>query len=87
MMDFEKFRQDLIDIINDCGLPVGGAYYVVKDVLRELEKVYIAEMNQVATESYTISEGAAPIKGHYEDGTELTQEQLQNLQIETKEEE
>ena len=35
------FHQELIKLINSCGLTVGTAYFVVRDVLHDLEKSYL----------------------------------------------
>ncbi len=35
------FHQQLMNLINNCGLPVGTAYFIVKDTLNELEKMYL----------------------------------------------
>lgn len=45
------FHQQLINLINNCGLQAGTAYFVVKDVLNELEKIY----NQNVQEDYQTS--------------------------------
>lgn len=42
----ERYRENLISLINNCGLNPGTAYYVLKDVLRDLEKTYIQALNQ-----------------------------------------
>ena len=34
------FHQQLIKLVNNCGLSVGAAYFVMKDVLNELEKMF-----------------------------------------------
>ncbi len=36
----EVFHEQLIQIVNKSGLPIGTAYYIVKDVLNELEVGY-----------------------------------------------
>ena len=36
----ENFRQNLVNIINQCGLPPALIYYVLKDVYKEVEKTY-----------------------------------------------
>lgn len=36
----EKFKNDLIVLINGCGLDLATAYYVLKDVLNLTEKEY-----------------------------------------------
>jgi len=34
------FQKKLYDLINSCGLPVGIAYFVLKDATNELEKTF-----------------------------------------------
>ena len=36
----EKFKNDLIALVNNCGLDITTAYYVLKDVLNITEKEY-----------------------------------------------
>ena len=36
----EVFHQQLIDLLNNSGLPIGSAYYIMKDCLHELEVGY-----------------------------------------------
>lgn len=36
----EKFKNDLIILVNNCGLDISTAYYVLKDVLNITEKEY-----------------------------------------------
>ena len=36
----EVFHEQLIQLINKSGLPIGTAYYIVKDCLNELEMGY-----------------------------------------------
>lgn len=36
----EKFKNDLITLVNNCGLDITIAYYVLKDVLNITEKEY-----------------------------------------------
>ena len=39
-LTLEQFKQNLIDIINNCNLPMGVAYLVIKDIYISLEKEY-----------------------------------------------
>ena len=32
-LQMEKFREDILKSINNCGLPVGAAVYILKDFL------------------------------------------------------
>jgi hypothetical protein len=36
----EELRDKLINIINECNLPIEGIYYIFKDVFRELSDQY-----------------------------------------------
>ena len=36
----EKFRNNLVQVINDAKLPIGEAYYVLKDVFRDVQDAY-----------------------------------------------
>ena len=36
----EKFRQDIIEVLNNSNLLLGSAYYILKDILKELEEEY-----------------------------------------------
>lgn len=36
----EDLRNKLINIINECNLPIEGIYYIFKDVFRELSDQY-----------------------------------------------
>ena len=39
-LTIKYFHEQLLQLVNSCGLPVGTAYFILKDVLREVEKVY-----------------------------------------------
>lgn len=55
--EMEIFHEQLIEIINKSGLPIGAAYYIVKDVLNELEIGYRkAIMNEKDTPTETVTE-------------------------------
>ena len=51
----EKFKNDLIALVNNCGLDIANAYYVLKDVLniteREYNKALIKEQQAATTKS------------------------------------
>lgn len=42
----ERYKQSLYQIINNSELPVSLAYYIFKDILRELEIVYQQNITQ-----------------------------------------
>ena len=39
-LTIEAFHHNLLNLINNCGLPVGTAYYVLKDVYKDIENLY-----------------------------------------------
>lgn len=47
----EKFRQDLLNCINSCGLPIGTAYYVAQHVMEEFTKSYMMALNKEQKEA------------------------------------
>ena len=42
----EDFHQKLIGLINNSGLTVGTAYFILKDTLNSLEKLYIQSIQE-----------------------------------------
>lgn len=42
----EALHQNLISLLNDCELPIGVAFYIYKDVLSELDKLYANAIQQ-----------------------------------------
>lgn len=46
-----KFQQSLYDLINNCNLTVGTAFFVFKDVYANFEKIYFNEMNKELAEN------------------------------------
>ena len=36
----EELKQQLIQVINDCGLPAECVYYIVKDIYRDIDIEY-----------------------------------------------
>lgn len=64
-ISIEKYKDQLVNITNHCGLTIGTAYYVAKDFLRELEKTYIQAMKEEKVDE--VKEGVigneGPIKG------------------------
>lgn len=56
-----KFHQDLINLVNSSGIDVATAYFIIKDVLREVEGEYnkvinleLSEGSNEYTETMTI---------------------------------
>ena len=55
--NMKKFELQLTELINNCGLTVGEAYYIVKNALLELEHLYLrvlAEPDNIETHEETI---------------------------------
>ena len=53
----EIFRQQLVELLNNSQLPVGVAYYIMKDVLIEVEKLYQQAINEdLKTPEETVGE-------------------------------
>jgi hypothetical protein len=47
----ENFKQELINNINESGLPISSIYYIYQLVFKELEMTYYATLNS-ETEEY-----------------------------------
>ena len=50
----EQLRASMTELLNNCNLPVGLAYYIMKDVFHDLQKVYqesIEDEKRTASES------------------------------------
>lgn len=45
---YKQFELQLLQLINNCHLPIAGAYYVLKSVLSELKDVYTDALTQEA---------------------------------------
>lgn len=45
-MASEMFKRNLIDLINQNGLPIGITYYVIKDIYQETEAYYNQYVNR-----------------------------------------
>lgn len=44
--EYQIFRETLNNVINGTSLDMGGIYYVLKDVYRDVENQYFAQINQ-----------------------------------------
>lgn len=42
--NLEAFHENLLQLVNNCHLTVGEAYYVIKDVTNELRFLYLKEL-------------------------------------------
>lgn len=45
--NMEELRESLINLINSSQLPLDAKYYVLKDVFREVDKVYYDELKKL----------------------------------------
>lgn len=54
-LQIENFRNEILKSINNCGLPVGIAVYVMKDCYRDLLKAYdeVLEEEKIEAEKGT----------------------------------
>lgn len=72
-LTMEQFRQNLAKTVNSCGLTVGAAYYVFKDMYNELRTLYEKEManEKEAIENNTqIEDAEGIVGGAYKEGME-----------------
>lgn len=54
--NMEAFRQSLIKTVNSCGLTVGGALFVVKDIYNTLYVSYLEELQKEQTRKTSSTE-------------------------------
>jgi len=48
---YETLRQSVNQLIQSSCLDIGGAYFVIKDIMNQLEKIYYAQLNKEALEN------------------------------------
>lgn len=46
-----NFRKDLENLINNSGLPIDAAYFVLKDIMREIDSIYTQEIEREEIEA------------------------------------
>lgn len=46
----QEFYKNIINLVNNCNLPVGTAYFIVKDVLHDLEQAYLTVLKEELNE-------------------------------------
>lgn len=46
-----KFRKDLENLINNSGLPIDAAYFVLKDIMYEMDNIYKQEIKKEEIEA------------------------------------
>lgn len=72
VLQYEKFRNSIIDYINDSGLDIGAIAYVFRDIYREIESMYQSQLNKEiaeANEEYKKLQ-ETPMDGDEEDSEE-----------------
>ena len=70
----EQYKNQLVDITNNCNLPIGVAYYVFKDVFKELEMAYY---NSLSNEPKLTSEVEAVNNVMRDDDININKDQLE----------
>lgn len=50
MLKYEKFRQTIRQVIQQSELDVGVVYFILKDIIHELEPLYLQQIQQEAKE-------------------------------------
>lgn len=46
-----NFRKDLENLINNSGLPIDAAYFVLKDIMHEMDNIYKQEIKKEEVEA------------------------------------
>ena len=44
-LQIEEFRNNLLNLVNNSGLPAGIVYYMYKDIGKEIENAYYSVLN------------------------------------------
>ena len=47
---YEAFKQTIKQYIQSCGLDIGIVYFIMKDIFKEIENLYYAQLNKEAIE-------------------------------------
>lgn len=50
-----KFRKDLENLINNSGLPIDAAYFVLKDIMHEMDNIYKQEIKKEEIEGAQVA--------------------------------
>ena len=50
MLKYEKFRQTILQIIQESGLDVGVVFFILKDITKEIESLYIQQLQKESAE-------------------------------------
>ena len=49
MLKYEKFKQTIMQIIQSSGLDVGIVYFILKDIVKEVEQLYFTQVQKEAS--------------------------------------
>lgn len=55
--EYQQLRETVANIINTSPLDIGGKYFVLKDLYRDVEIVYYSAINKEISQDNTIQEG------------------------------
>lgn len=50
-----NFRKDLENLINNSGLPIDAAYFVLKDIMHEIDSIYKQEIEREEIEAAQVA--------------------------------
>lgn len=53
----KTFEQQLIQLINNTNLPAGVVYYILKDITKQVEEIYIQSVNNSNPDEMEPKEG------------------------------
>lgn len=45
-LKIEEYKNQIIDLTNNSGLPIGAIYYIMKDLYKDLETLYNKQVQQ-----------------------------------------
>lgn len=76
--DIFKFKENLLNLINNSGLMIGTAYFVVKDVFKELEEGYKICVEEEFKKSQTQNEDIELIQQNEQIGKQQEKNQDQS---------
>lgn len=64
--DYNDFRNVTVYNIQNSGLDVGVVYFILKDILTEVEKTYISQVNKEIAEEKKSNEKEKPVEENEE---------------------
>ena len=50
MLKYEKFKQTILSLIQSSELDIGIVYYILKDIVHDLEPLYLQQVQKEAKE-------------------------------------